>query len=166
MTHSVKSYLELSATCHWFQQAAWATLTHATTACSALKRQWHIPLHWQPKVILSRTWWLLRKLAEVNKAQLNYTLKLLGNCLSMNTPQNGYWREGLIKLGSQGQENSDFVVNNVKNKSPSYFLLCCHSSALNWDPKEEKLTSTFSAFCILGTTIEKKWQTKEVKFAI
>lgn len=48
-------------------------------ACSALKRQWHVLLQWQPKASLFKMWWLPRNLAEVNKAQLNNTLKLLVN---------------------------------------------------------------------------------------
>lgn len=127
MTYKIKSYIQLSDTCHWFLQAAWAALTCTTSVCLDLKRQWHIPLQWQAKVSILRTWWLPRN--PVKSTRPNYTTHCccLSVCL-LALPEMGFRRYWLIKLGKQLKRVSCY---DHYKKSTRFFLLYLHHRKVN-----------------------------------
>lgn len=80
----------------------------------------------------------------------------------------GFRRYWLIKLGNQAQRAQSFLLGSFK-KNPHVTSISAptqkKSLDVNYDPKEEKVTSTFSSYIILGMMqflgqLDEKWQTK------
>lgn len=87
----------------------------------------------------------------------------------------GFRRYWLIKLENQAKKVQIFLLGSLKKNNPQITSFSPptveNSPAMNWDPEEEKITSIFSSYIVLGILqflgqLVEKWQTNEVRFAI
>lgn len=90
-------------------------------------------------------------------------------------PRMGFRRYWLIKLENQAKRVQSFLLGSFKKNNPQITSFSPptveNSPATNWDPEEEKITSIFSSYIVLGILqflgqLVEKWQTNEIRFAI